>query len=407
MQDFKEQKNVDKETMRDILESVFRLVLAKNYGSDSNFDLIINIEKGDFEIWRIREVVPDDAVEDSNSQISLAEAKLLQSDYEVGEEVSEEVKFDDFARRNILAIRQNLAGRIMDYERENLYNRYKQREGELVTAELHQIRRREAILLDDDGNELILPKSEQIPSDFFRKGEAVRAVVLRVEMGNSSPQIVLSRTSPRFLECLMEQEVPEIFDGLITIKKTVRIPGERAKVAVESYDDRIDPVGACVGMKGVRIQGIVRELRNENIDVIGYTTNAQLYVTRALSPAQITSIRINEEEKHADVLLPGKEVSLAIGKNGYNIRLASDLTGYKIDVFRDTEPMEGETEDVMLEEFSDVIEGWVLDELRRIGCHTAQSVLETPKEDLMRRADLEEKTVEEVLHILRSEFEED
>lgn len=407
LQDFKEQKNVDKETMRDILESVFRLVLAKNYGSDSNFDLIINIEKGDFEIWRIREVVPDDAVEDSNSQISLAEAKLLQSDYEVGEEVSEEVKFDDFARRNILAIRQNLAGRIMDYERENLYNRYKQREGELVTAELHQIRRREAILLDDDGNELILPKSEQIPSDFFRKGEAVRAVVLRVEMGNSSPQIVLSRTSPRFLECLMEQEVPEIFDGLITIKKTVRIPGERAKVAVESYDDRIDPVGACVGMKGVRIQGIVRELRNENIDVIGYTTNAQLYVTRALSPAQITSIRINEEEKHADVLLPGKEVSLAIGKNGYNIRLASDLTGYKIDVFRDTEPMEGETEDVMLEEFSDVIEGWVLDELRRIGCYTAQSVLETPKEDLMRRADLEEKTVEEVLHILRSEFEED
>ena len=407
LQDFKEQKNVDKETMRDILESVFRMVLAKNYGSDSNFDLIINIEKGDFEIWRIREVVPDDAVEDENRQISLTKATEIQPAYEVGEEVSEEVKFDDFARRNILAIRQNLMGRIMDYERENLFNRYKQREGELVTAELHQIRRREAILLDDDGNELILPKSEQIPSDFFRKGEAVRAVVLRVEMGNSTPQIILSRTAPRFLECLMEQEVPEIFDGLITIKKTVRIPGERAKVAVESYDDRIDPVGACVGMKGVRIQGIVRELRNENIDVIGYTTNTQLYITRALSPAQITSIRINEEEKHADVLLPGKEVSLAIGKNGYNIRLASDLTGYKIDVFRDAEPSDEVIEDVMLEEFSDVIEGWVLDELRKIGCRTAQSVLEIPKEDLMRRADLEEKTVDEVLRILSSEFEED
>lgn len=407
LQEFKDQKNVDKETMRDILESVFRLVLAKNYGSDSNFDLIINIEKGDFEIWRIREVVPDGAVEDSNSQIALSDAKLLQSDYEVGEEVSEEVKFDEFARRNILAIRQNLAGRIMDYERENLYNRYKQREGELVTAQLHQIRRREAILLDDDGNELILPKSEQIPSDFFRKGESVRAVVLRVELGNSTPQIILSRTAPRFLECLMEQEIPEIFDGLITIKKAVRIPGERAKVAVESYDDRIDPVGACVGMKGVRIQGIERELRHENVDVLSYTTNAQLYVSRALNPAKITSIRINEEEKHADVLLPAQEVSLAIGKNGYNIRLASDLTGYKIDVFRDSEPQEGEGEDVMLEEFSDVIEGWVLEELRRIGCDTAQSVLETPKEELMRRADLEEKTVDEVLRILRSEFEED
>ena len=331
----------------------------------------------------------------------------MQSDYEVGEEVSEEVKFDDFARRNILAIRQNLAGRIMDYERENLFNRYKQREGELVTAELHQIRRREAILLDDEGNELVLPKSEQIPSDFLRKGESIRAVVLRVEMGNATPQIILSRTSPRFLECLMEQEVPEIFDGLITIKKTVRIPGERAKVAVESYDDRIDPVGACVGMKGVRIQGIVRELRNENIDVIGYTTNTQLFIARSLSPAQITSIRINEEEKHADVMLPGKEVSLAIGKNGYNIRLASDLTGYKIDVFRDSEPAGEEIEDVMLEEFSDVIDGWVLDELRKINCRTAQSVLELPKEEIMRRADLEEKTVDEVLRVLRSEFEED
>ena len=382
LQDFKEQKNVDKETMRDILESVFRMVLAKNYGSDSNFDLIINIEKGDFEIWRIREVVADGEVDDENRQISLTEAKKLQSDYEVGEEVSEEVKFDDFARRNILAIRQNLAGRIMDYERENLFNRYKQREGELVT-------------------------SEQIPSDFLPKGESIRAVVLRVEMGNATPQIILSRTSPRFLECLMEQEVPEIFDGLITIKKTVRIPGERAKVAVESYDDRIDPVGACVGMKGVRIQGIVRELRNENIDVIGYTTNTQLFIARSLSPAQITSIRINEEEKHADVMLPGKEVSLAIGKNGYNIRLASDLTGYKIDVFRDSEPAGEEIEDVMLEEFSDVIDGWVLDELRKINCRTAQSVLELPKEEIMRRADLEEKTVDEVLRVLRSEFEED
>ena len=407
LQDFKEQKNVDKETMRDILESVFRMVLAKNYGSDSNFDLIINIEKGDFEIWRIREVVADGEVDDENRQISLTEAKKLQSDYEVGEEVSEEVKFDDFARRNILAIRQNLAGRIMDYERENLFNRYKQREGELVTAELHQIRRREAILLDDEGNELVLPKSEQIPSDFLRKGESIRAVVLRVEMGNATPQIILSRTSPRFLECLMEQEVPEIFDGLITIKKTVRIPGERAKVAVESYDDRIDPVGACVGMKGVRIQGIGRELRNENIDVIGYTSNTQLFIARSLSPAQITSIRINEEEKHADVMLPGKEVSLAIGKNGYNIRLASDLTGYKIDVFRDSEPAGEEIEDVMLEEFSDVIDGWVLDELRKINCRTAQSVLELPKEEIMRRADLEEKTVDEVLRVLRSEFEED
>lgn len=406
LQEFKDQKNVDRETMRDILESVFRAVLAKNYGTDSNFDLIINIEKGDFEIWRIREVVSDGSVEDANSQISLTEAKKLQSDYEIGEEVSEEVKFDDFARRNILTIRQNLVGRIMDYERENLFNRYKQREGELVTAEMHQVKRREAILLDDDGNELILPKSEQIPNDFFRKGEPVRAVVLRVEMGNAGPHVILSRTAPRFLECLMEQEVPEIFDGLITIKKTVRIPGERAKVAVESYDDRIDPVGACVGMKGVRIQGIVSELRNENIDVIGFTTNSQLYISRALSPAQITSMRINEEEKHADVLLPGKEVSLAIGKNGYNIRLASELTGYKIDVFRDSEP-QMEIEDVMLEEFSDVIEGWVLDELRKINCRTAKSVLEIPKEELMHRADLEEKTVDELLRVLRSEFEED
>lgn len=401
--EFKEQKNIDRPTMASILEDVFRAVLIKNHGSDDNYDIIINIEKGDFEIWRIREVVADGEVEDPNRQISLSDAKQIESDYEIGEEVTDEVKFEDFARRNILAIRQNLMARITDLEKNNLFARYTDRIGELVSAEIHQVRKREVILLDDEGNELILPKSEQIPSDFYRKGDTIRAIVLRVDMGNSSPLIVLSRTAPRFLECLMELEVPEIFDGLITIKKIVRIPGERAKVAVESYDDRIDPVGACVGMKGSRIHGIVRELRNENIDVINYTNNTTLFITRALSPAKISSIEIHEESKHAQVFLDPNEVSLAIGKGGCNIRLASQITGYKIDVFRDT--TQEDEDDFSLDEFADEIEPWVIEAFKRIGCDTAKSVLEMSPEFLVQRTDLEEETVEEVLRILRNEFE--
>lgn len=401
--EFKEQKNIDRPTMAAILEEVFRGVLTKNYGSDDNYDVIINIEKGDFEIWRIREVVPDGEVEDENRQIALSDAKKIEADYEVGEEVTDEVRFEDFARRNILSIRQNLMARIADLERNNLYERYSDRIGDLVSAEIHQVRKREVILLDDEGNELILPKAEQIPSDFFRKGDTVRAVVHRVDMGNSGPLIILSRTSPRLLECLMELEVPEIFDGLITIKKIVRIPGERAKVAVESYDDRIDPVGACVGMKGSRIHGIVRELRNENIDVISYTTNTTLYITRALSPARITTIRLDEETKHAEVFLDPSEVSLAIGRGGCNIRLASQLTGYNIDVFRDSEQ---ETEDdYSLDEFTDEIEPWVIEAFKRIGCDTARSVLEMAPEFLVQQTDLEEETVAEVLRVLKNEFE--
>ena len=401
--EFKDQKNIDRETMKTILEDVFRAVLVKNYGSDENYDIIINVDKGDFEIYRILEVVADNEVTDENRQIALSKARLAADDYEIGEEYTEEIKFEQFARRNILAIRQNLASRISEMERSNLYERYRKRVGLLVSAEVYQIRKREIVLRDEEDNELILPKTEQIPSDFYRKGDTIRAVVDRVEIGRSAPLVFVSRTSPRFLECLMELEVPEIFDGLITIKKVVRIPGERAKVAVESYDDRVDPVGACVGMRGSRIHGIVKELRNENIDVISYTTNASLYVTRALSPAKLTTLAINEETRTAEVYLQPEEVSLAIGKNGYNIRLASELTGYKIDVFRDADPEQ--EDDYNLEEFADEIEPWIIDVLKSVGCDTARSVLKMSPEFLVQRTDLEEETINEVLQILQREFE--
>jgi N utilization substance protein A len=401
--EFKELKNIDRVTMMSVLEDVFRSLLQKNYGSDENFDIIINIDKGDFEIWRNREVVEDDELEDPNLQISLSQAKLIDEDYEVGEEVSDEVKMKDFGRRSILSLRQNLSSRILELEKSSVYLKYKDRTGDIVTGEVYQIWKREILVLDDEGNELILPKAEQIPSDFFRKGDTMRAVVVAVEMRNANPLIILSRTSPMFLERLFELEVPEIFDGLITIKKIVRVPGERAKVAVESYDERIDPVGACVGMKGSRIHGIVRELRNENIDVINYTNNLNLFISRALSPAKITSIKLNEDEKKAEVYLQPKEVSLAIGKGGLNIKLASQLTGYEIDVYR--EMNEDDDEDVNLEEFADEIEGWVLDELKNIGCDTAKSVLNLTLEDLVKRTDLEEETIREVMNVLKAEFE--
>lgn len=401
--EFKDQKSIDRETMKNIIEDVFRAVLIKNYGSDENYDIIINVDKGDFEIYRILEVVADDDLTDENRQISLSKARLTADDYEIGEEYTEEIKFEQFARRNILAIRQNLASRISEMERSNLYERYQKRLGLLLTAEVYQIRKREIILHDEEDNELVLLRTDQIPSDHFRKGDSVRVVVDRVEVGRSAPLVFVSRTSPRFLECLMELEVPEIFDGLITIKKVVRVPGERAKVAVESYDDRVDPVGACVGMKGSRIHGIVRELRNENIDVISYTTNTALYVTRALSPAKITGIEINEETHTAEVYLQPEEVSLAIGKGGYNIRLASELTGYKIDVFRDAE--NEQEDDYNLEEFADEIEPWIIDVLKSIGCDTARSVLKMAPEFLVQRTDLEEETINEVLQILQREFE--
>lgn len=401
--EFKELKNIDRPTMMSVLEDVFRNMLIKMYGSDDNYDMIINIDKGDFEIWRNREVVEDGMVDDPNRQISLSEAKRIDDDYEVGEEVTDEVKLIDFGRRAILALRQNLTARILELEKNNVYNKYKDRIGDIITGEVYQVWKKEILVLDDENNELILPKTEQIPSDYFRKGDAIRAVVVRVEMRNNSPLIILSRTSPVFLERLFELEVPEIFDGLITIKKIVRMPGERAKVAVESYDERIDPVGACVGMKGSRIHGIVRELRNENIDVINYTNNLQLYITRALSPAKISSIKIDDEIKRADVYLKPNEVSLAIGKGGFNIKLASQLTGYEIDVYRETD-VEDE-EDVNLDEFSDEIDSWIIDTLKGIGCDTAKSVLEIPFSELVKRTDLEDETVREVLRILKSEFE--
>lgn len=401
--EFKELKNIDRPTMMSVLEDVFRNMLIKMYGSDDNYDMIINIDKGDFEIWRNREVVEDGMVDDPNRQISLSEAKRIDDDYEVGEEVTDEVKLIDFGRRAILALRQNLTARILELEKNNVYNKYKDRIGDIITGEVYQVWKKEILVLDDENNELILPKTEQIPSDYFRKGDAIRAVVVRVEMRNNSPLIILSRTSPVFLERLFELEVPEIFDGLITIKKIVRMPGERAKVAVESYDERIDPVGACVGMKGSRIHGIVRELRNENIDVINYTNNLQLYITRALSPAKISSIKIDDENKRVDVYLKPNEVSLAIGKGGFNIKLASQLTGYEIDVYRETD-VEDE-EDVNLDEFSDEIDSWIIDTLKGIGCDTAKSVLEIPFSELVKRTDLEDETVREVLRILKSEFE--
>jgi N utilization substance protein A len=400
--EFKELKNIDRATMMSVLEDVFRSMLMRIYGTSDNFDIIINIDKGDFEIWRNREVVEDDKVEDTNLQIALSEAKKIDKDYEIGEDVTDEVKLADFGRRAILALRQNLTSRILDLEKNNVYEKYRNKIGDIVTGEVYQVWKKEILVLDEEGNELILPKTEQIPSDYFRKGDTIRAVVIKVEM-NNNPLIVLSRTSPVFLERLFELEVPEIFDGLITIKKIVRIPGERAKIAVESYDERIDPVGACVGMKGSRIHGIVRELKNENIDVINYTTNIQLYITRALSPAKISSIKIDDEKKQAEVYLKPNEVSLAIGKGGLNIKLASQLTGYEIDVYRETE-IEDE-EDVNLEEFADEIEGWIIDELKAIGCDTAKSVLDLSIEDLVKRTDLEEETIKEVINILKAEFE--
>ncbi|HAM97543.1 MAG TPA: transcription termination/antitermination protein NusA [Marinilabiliales bacterium] len=400
--EFKDLKNIDRPTMMRVLEDVFRNVLIKRFGTDENFDIIINIDKGDFEIWRNREVVADDEMEDPNTQISLTSAKRIDNDYEVGEDVTDEVKLADFGRRAILALRQNLTSRILELEKDNIYGKYKDRIGEIVTGEVYQVWKKEIMVVDDEGNELILPKTEQIPSDYFRKGDSVRAVVVRVEMRNSTPLIVLSRTSPIFLERLFEMEVPEIFDGLITIKNIKRIPGERAKVAVESYDERVDPVGACVGMKGSRIHGIVRELKNENIDVINFTNNTQLYIQRALSPAKVSLIKLNETDKRADVYLQPDQVSLAIGKGGSNIKLASQLTGYEIDVYRETAE---DDEDVDLDEFTDEIENWVLDELKAIGCDTAKSVLDLSIEDLVKRTDLEEETIKDVIKVLRAEFE--
>ncbi len=402
--EFKELKNIDRPTMMGVIEDVFRSLLIKQYGSESEdiFDIIINPDKGDFEIWRNREIVADEDFENPDVEISLSEAKKIDADFEIGEEVSDEVKLVDFGRRTILSLRQNLTSKILELEKDNLYNKYIERVGEIITGEVYQIWKREILVRDDEENELILPQSEQIPSDFFKKGDSIRAVVLKVDLRNNSPLIVLSRTSPVFLERLFELEVPEIFDGLITIKKIVRQAGERAKVAVESYDERIDPVGACVGMKGSRIHGIVRELRNENIDVINYTGNAQLFIQRALNPAKITQIKIDEEQKRAEVFLDASEVSKAIGKGGVNIKLASQLTEYEIDVYRDN--VEDE-EDVNLDEFSDEIDQWIIDVIKGIGCDTAKSVLELSKEELLRRTDLEEETIDEVLGILREEFE--
>jgi len=399
--EFKELKNIDRATMMSVLEDVFRGMLLKIYGSSDNFDVIINIDKGDFEIWRNRTIVKNDELTDPNTQITLEEAKKIEEDYEEGEEVTDEVKLAAFGRRAILALRQNLSSRIMELEKNNIYAKYKDRIGEIVTGEVYQVWKKETLILDDEGNELILPKSEQIPSDFFRKGDNMRAVVFKVEMRNNTPLIILSRTSPIFLERLFDLEVPEIFDGLITIKKIVRIPGERAKVAVESYDERIDPVGACVGMKGSRIHGIVRELRNENIDVINFTNNTQLFITRALSPAKISSIKIDEPNKKANVYLKPNEVSLAIGKGGLNIKLASQLSGYEIDVYRETD----DDEDVNLDEFADEIESWIIDEFKAIGCDTAKSVLELSIAELVKRTDLEEETIKDVFKIIKSEFE--
>jgi len=401
--EFKDLKSIDRATMMSVLEDSFRSVLQKQFGTDENFDVIINPDKGDFEIWRNRIVVEDSEFTDPNLQITLTLAKKIGEDYEIGEEVTDEVKFSDFGRRAILNLRQNLATRILELEKDNVYTKYKAKIGEIVTGEVYQIWKRELLLLDDEGNELLLPKIEQIPTDFFRKGDSVRAVIIRVEMRNNSPYIILSRTSSVFLERLFELEVPEIFDGLITIKKIVRIPGERAKVAVESYDERVDPVGACVGMKGSRIHGIVRELRNENIDIINFTNNLQLYIQRALNPAKISSIKLFPNENRAEVFLKPEEVSLAIGKGGLNIKLASQLTGYDIDVYRDREAVD--EEDVSLDEFSDEIEGWIIDELKAIGCDTAKNVLSLSREDLIKRTDLEEETIDEVLRIFKTEFE--
>ncbi len=398
--EFKDDKLIDRVTLMSILEDVFRNTLKRKYGDDDNFDIIINPDKGDLEIWRNRVVVPDGEVEEPNQEISLSDAQKIESDYEVGEDVAEEVKLIDLGRRSILALRQNLISKIHEHDNTNIYKYFKELEGEIYTAEVHHIRQRAIILLDDDGNELILPKEKQIPSDFFRKGDNVRGIIESVELKGNKPSIVMSRTHPKFLEKLFEQEIPEVFDGLITVKKVVRIPGEKAKVAVDSYDDRIDPVGACVGMKGSRIHGIVRELGNENIDVINYTNNTQLFITRALSPARVTSIKLDEENNRAEVILKPEEVSKAIGRGGHNIRLAGYLTGYEIDVLR-----EGGEEDVELSEFKDEIEEWIIKEFEKIGLDTAKSVLENDLAELVKRTDLEEETIQEVLNILKEEFE--
>lgn len=405
--DFKEMKNIDRVTMMSILEDVFRSMIRKKYNSDENFDITVNPDRGDIEIWQNRTIVDDEFAEDSfdydeHKHISLSAAQKIEPDFELGEEVTSQISLEDFGRRAVLSVRQNLISKISELEKDNVYKKYKDKIGEIITGEVYQIWKKEALIVDDDGNELMLPKSEQINSDFFKKGDNIRAVVERVEMKNNSPVIILSRISPMFLAKLFELEVPEVFDGLITIKKIVREPGERAKVAVESYDDRIDPVGACVGMKGSRIHGIVRELRNENIDVINFTTNPTLFIQRALSPAKITSVKLDEETKRAEVYLKPDQVSLAIGKGGHNIKLAGKLTGYEIDVFRDTDE---DHEDVDLEEFADEIESWIIDELKKIGCDTAKSVLELSVEDLVKRTELEEETVNEVFRILKSEFE--
>ena len=403
--EFKELKNIDKDTMISVLEDSFRNVIAKMFGTDENYDVIINPEKGDFEIWRNRTVVADDELEDENLQLTLTEARKIDADCEVGEEVTDEVHFADFGRRAILNLRQTLASKILELQKDSLFAKYKVKICNIIAADVYQVWKKEILLLDDEGNELLLPKTEQIPTDFYRKGETVRAIVQRVDNYNNNPKIILSRTDKLFLQRLFELEVPEINDGLITIKAIARIPGERAKVAVESYDDRIDPVGACVGMKGSRIHGIVRELRNENIDVINYTSNISLFIQRALSPAKISSIRVNEEEHKAEVYLRPEEVSLAIGKGGLNIKLACMLTEYAIDVFRDVEG--ADEEDIYLDEFSDEIDSWVIEALKNIGCYTAKSVLAMNREEIVERADLEEQTVDEVLAILSAEFEEE
>jgi N utilization substance protein A len=400
--EFKELKSIDRSTLISVMEESFRSVITKMFGSDENYDVIINPDKGDFEIYRNRTVVEDDELEDPNLEISLSDAKKIDQDYEVGEEVTDTVEFLGFGRRAILTLRQTLSSKILELQKDNVFTKYSEKVGQIVSAELYQIWKKEMLLIDDEGNELYLPKSEQIPTDFYRKGDTVRAVVAMVENKNNNPKIILSRISPVFLERLFELEVPEINEGLIIVKKIARIPGERAKVAVESYDDRIDPVGACVGVKGSRIHGIVRELRNENIDVINYTNNVSLFISRSLSPAKISSIRLSETDKKAEIYLKPDEVSQAIGKGGLNIKLASMLTGYTLDVFRD---IEDETEDIYLDEFNDEIDQWVIDAFKAIGCDTAKSVLAVPRADLIRRTDLEEETIDDVLDILRAEFE--
>ncbi|HUH17699.1 transcription termination factor NusA [Albibacterium sp.] len=401
-QEFKDFKNIDRPTVISVLEEVFRSMIRRRFGTDENCDVIVNPDNGDLEIWRTRVVVEDEFSEDDDLEIELAEARKVDADLEVGDDFIEEITLESFGRRAILAARQTLVSKVLELEKDEIFKKYKDRVGELVTGEVYQIWKKETLVLDDDGNELILPKTEQIPADYFKKGDSIRAVVHKVDMMNASPKIIISRTAPEFLHRLFELEVPEIFDGLITIKKIVREPGERAKVAVESYDDRIDPVGACVGMKGSRIHGIVRELRNENIDVINFTNNTSLYITRALSPAKISSIKLDEEEKRAEVYLQSDQVSLAIGRGGHNIKLAGKLTGYEIDVYRESDESD---EDVDIEEFSDEIESWILDEFKRVGLDTARSVLALNVDELIKRTDLEEQTIIDVIQIFKSEFE--